>query len=51
MPFTEPFSLFFHLVNRLHCKGSTFDADFVVDVNAELFDVKGGDRIGVLLAR
>eukprot|EP01040_Poterioochromonas_malhamensis_P010026 gene10026-10897_t len=40
----------FERVNRLHCKGSTFDADFVVDVNAELFDVKGGDRIGVLLA-
>jgi hypothetical protein len=38
------------VVNRLHCKGSTFDADMVLDVNAELFDPKGGDRIAVVLA-
>jgi hypothetical protein len=63
-------------VNRLHCKGTTFDVDFVVgkffswlcfhilpgthycfwaractDVNSELFDVKAGDRIAVVLAR
>mmetsp|Transcript_18849 Transcript_18849/g.41996 ORF Transcript_18849/g.41996 Transcript_18849/m.41996 type:complete len:127 (+) Transcript_18849:153-533(+) len=41
----------FERVNRLHCKGTTFDVDFVVDVNSELFDAKAGDRVGVVLAR
>eukprot|EP00601_Ochromonadales_sp_CCMP2298_P009331 CAMPEP_0173260058 /NCGR_PEP_ID=MMETSP1142-20121109/25356_1 /TAXON_ID=483371 /ORGANISM="non described non described, Strain CCMP2298" /LENGTH=136 /DNA_ID=CAMNT_0014194739 /DNA_START=141 /DNA_END=551 /DNA_ORIENTATION=+ len=40
----------FERVNRLHCKGTTFDVDFVVDVNSELFDAKAGDRVGVVLA-
>mmetsp|Transcript_28893 Transcript_28893/g.41175 ORF Transcript_28893/g.41175 Transcript_28893/m.41175 type:complete len:150 (-) Transcript_28893:57-506(-) len=39
----------FERVNRLHCKGVTYELDLVVDVNSELFDVRAGDRIGVVL--
>ena len=40
----------FERVNRLHCKGTTFDVDLVLDVNAELFQVSTNDRIVVALA-
>lgn len=40
----------FDRVNRLHCKGTTYDVDLVVDVNAELFNVKAGDKVVVALA-
>ena len=65
------------LVNRIHCRGTTYDVDLVVgkweiaikrrrneqwnhwlsfienslDVNAELFTVKSGDRVTVAVAR
>jgi len=41
----------FERVNRLHCKGTTFNVDFIVDVHAELFQVKEGERVTVVLAR
>jgi len=71
----EYFEILTHLftsVNRLHCKGVTYELDLVVgqtlttnikslniysiyfvliDVNSELFDVRAGDRIGVVLTR
>ena len=31
-------------VNRLHCRGTTYDVELVVDINSELFDVKPGER-------
>jgi DNA-directed RNA polymerase I, II, and III subunit RPABC3 len=37
-------------VNRLHCKGATFEAELVVDVNCELFDVRANETVSVLLA-
>eukprot|EP01031_Cornospumella_fuschlensis_P024801 gene24801-29966_t len=40
----------FERVNRLHCKGTTYDVDLVVDINCELFDVKANDKVSVLLA-
>jgi DNA-directed RNA polymerase I, II, and III subunit RPABC3 len=41
----------FERVNRLHCRGTTFDVDLLVDVNCELFDITAGERINVVLAR
>jgi len=41
----------FERLDRLHCKGTTFDVDLLVDVNCELFDVDAGERINVVLAR
>lgn len=40
----------FDRVDRLHCKGTTFDVDLVIDVNSELFPVKAGDRTAVVFA-
>lgn len=40
----------FERVNRLHCKGTTFDIDIVVDVNSELFDAAAGDRVALVFA-
>eukprot|EP01036_Dinobryon_divergens_P024657 gene24657-33128_t len=39
----------FERVNRLHCRGVSYDVDLVIDVNSELFDVRAGDRVGVVL--
>ena len=41
----------FERVNRLHCRGTTYDVDLVVDVNCELFEVKANDRVVVALAK
>eukprot|EP00981_Chlorochromonas_danica_P015233 scaffold11024_cov179-Ochromonas_danica.AAC.3 len=41
----------FERVNRLHCNGTTFDVDLVVDVNAELFECRKGDSVAIVLAR
>ncbi|RYH14976.1 hypothetical protein EON65_32595 [archaeon] len=38
-------------MNRLHCKGTTYDVDLVLDINCELFDVKANDKVSVVLAR
>ena len=40
----------FDRVNRLHCKGTTYDVDVVLDVNCELFDISAGDRTNIVLA-
>lgn len=40
----------FEKINRLHCKGTTYDVDLVLDVNSELFSTKIGDRINISLA-
>mmetsp|Transcript_2799 Transcript_2799/g.2797 ORF Transcript_2799/g.2797 Transcript_2799/m.2797 type:complete len:159 (+) Transcript_2799:71-547(+) len=40
----------FERVNRIHCRGTTYDVDLVVDVNAELFSIKSGERVTVALA-
>eukprot|EP01035_Chromulina_nebulosa_P017955 gene17955-23584_t len=40
----------FERVNRLHCKGTTHEVDLIIDVNAELFDVRSGERTAVALA-
>lgn len=37
-------------MNRLHCSGTTFEVDLVVDVNAELFHCTAGETIAVVLA-
>ena len=57
----------FERVNRLHCKSNDYDVDVVlgttlaylfsifkmnrVDVNCELFDVRSGDVVKLVLAR
>lgn len=40
----------FERVNRLHCKGVMYEIDFVVDVNAELFGTKAGEKIEIALS-
>mmetsp|Transcript_27361 Transcript_27361/g.27598 ORF Transcript_27361/g.27598 Transcript_27361/m.27598 type:complete len:155 (-) Transcript_27361:60-524(-) len=40
----------FDRIHRLHCRGSTFDVDLVVDINSELFDVRAGDKLAIALA-
>ena len=45
--------IYFYLflkVNRLHCRGTTYDVELIVDVNSELFEAKPGDRTTVALA-
>jgi DNA-directed RNA polymerases I, II, and III subunit RPABC3 len=40
----------FERVDRLHCRGTTYDVDMVVDVNSELFSVTANNKIVVALA-
>eukprot|EP01041_Mallomonas_annulata_P000716 gene716-1381_t len=40
----------FDRVNRLHCRGITFDVDLVVDINCEIYDVKAGEKLAIALA-
>lgn len=40
----------FERVNRVHSRGTTYDVDLVIDVNAELFDVRAGERISLAIA-
>ena len=44
-------NLLLYLVNRLHGRGTTYDVELILDVNAELFRVKSGNRMTVALAR
>jgi hypothetical protein len=63
-------SFLLNVVDRLHCKGTTYDVDlvlgknfdylwlssilfypFCLDINAELFSLKIGERISVTFAR
>jgi len=37
-------------VNRIHCRGTTYDVELIVDINSELFDVRAGERITIVLA-
>jgi DNA-directed RNA polymerases I, II, and III subunit RPABC3 len=41
----------FERVNRLHCRGTTYDIQLTVDVNAELFPCKAGEQVKIVLAR
>tara|TARA_A100001035_G_scaffold225506_1_gene186400 strand:- start:193 stop:648 length:456 start_codon:yes stop_codon:yes gene_type:complete len=40
----------FERVDRLHCRGTTYDVDMVVDVNSELFKTPPNSKIVVALA-
>jgi DNA-directed RNA polymerase I, II, and III subunit RPABC3 len=40
----------FDRVDRLHCRGTTYDVDMVVDVNMELFATMANSKIVVALA-
>lgn len=40
----------FEGVNRLHCRGTTYDVDLVLDINSEVFDVKAGSRVTLALS-
>ena len=40
----------FEKVDRLHCRGTTYDVDMVVDVNRELFSIVVSSKIVVALA-
>ena len=40
----------FEGVNRIHCKGTTYDVGLIVDINSELFEIKTGDRTTIAFA-
>ena len=40
----------FEKINRLYCKGTSYDVDLIVDVNCELFELQEGERMNFALA-
>lgn len=40
----------FERVNRLECKGLTYDVDVLLDTNCDIYPVKEGDRLTFVLA-
>ncbi|CAM9686598.1 unnamed protein product [Discosporangium mesarthrocarpum] len=40
----------FDRVNRLSCRGVTYDMDLLLDINCEIYRVKEGDRLTLMLA-
>ncbi|CAM9934122.1 unnamed protein product [Chrysoparadoxa australica] len=40
----------FELVNRICCKGLTFDTDLILDINSEIYKVAADDKVTFVLA-
>mmetsp|Transcript_4634 Transcript_4634/g.6377 ORF Transcript_4634/g.6377 Transcript_4634/m.6377 type:complete len:145 (+) Transcript_4634:28-462(+) len=38
-------------VNRIYCKGMTYEMDLILDINCEIYNLKEGEKISVVLAK
>ena len=46
----NPDGKIFEAVNRIHCRGTTYDVNLVLDYNSELFKLVAEDRVTLVLA-